>query len=269
MEKIRSWKTQEWPPPPTFAKANIAPRSHKGRVFIVTGRNTSIGFELCKIPFGTGATITWPPAEGAIKKLNTSIPKATPGRCELRFLHLDLADLPSNNAGLGAMVLPHGSRTKQDLEVQFGVHCVGNLLFTQVLVPHFKPRPHWAWFLGREFGRRYGEDGIVSVAIRPGNLKADSFDGAPAAVIFVVYLLRMRSEPVGGAFTELVAGMSPEFGMEHNGTYGIPFGRIRPDSEIARKDSLDLEAMKPEEEGGLGYVERLWEWCEEMYRPFV
>jgi hypothetical protein len=57
MQAFRNFKTQTWPPKPTFTEANVPPGSQTGRVFIVTGGNTGIGFELCKILFNSGATI--------------------------------------------------------------------------------------------------------------------------------------------------------------------------------------------------------------------
>ncbi|KAI1194274.1 hypothetical protein F5X97DRAFT_281520 [Nemania serpens] len=338
MENFRNFKTQTWPPPPTFT--SIPPGSQEGRVFIVTGGNTGIGFELCKLLFTSGATIymasrSKDKAEEAIKTIESSIPEDTQGRGQLKFLHLNLSDLKSvktaaedfarreprldvlwNNAGIGANVLKFGERTVQDLEVFMGVHCVATLLFTQLLLPQLKAaaaaagpsaagktRVVWTssglmdsgappngvdfgvldqgfkdrvtnygaskagtWFLAREFSRRYGSDGILSVTLNPGNLRAGSFKGTPAPLYFILNAF-MLHEPVYGAYTELYAGLSPDLETEHNGTYVIPWGRRRPDNEITRKDILN--AMAPESEGGLGHAKKLWEWCEQQWKPYV
>lgn len=50
--KLRS---QFFPPKPTFTEKDVP--SQRGKVFIVTGGNSGIGFELCKMLYGTGATI--------------------------------------------------------------------------------------------------------------------------------------------------------------------------------------------------------------------
>ncbi|KAI0803618.1 hypothetical protein GGR55DRAFT_391571 [Xylaria sp. FL0064] len=337
MEAFRNFKTQTYPPPPQFT--SVPPGSQKGRVFIVTGGNTGIGFEICKLLFPSGATIymasrSKDKAEEAIETIEAGIPEGTEGRGQLKFLHLDLSDLKSvktaaesfaaqeskldvlwNNAGIGANVLKFGERTAQDLEVFMGVHCVATLLFTQLLLPQLraavtaagpegvgKTRVVWTasglvdnsapangldfavlergyedrvtnygaskagtWFLGGEFGRRNKD--ILSVTINPGNLKAGSFKGTAAPVVFMLGLLGMTHDPVFGGYTNLYAGLSPELKIEHNGTYVIPWGRRRPDSEILRKDIL--KAMAPESEGGLGYAEKFWEWCEEQWRPHV
>ncbi|KAI0424824.1 hypothetical protein F5Y09DRAFT_323399 [Xylaria sp. FL1042] len=337
MEAFRNFKTQTYPPAPQFT--SVPPGSQKGRVFIVTGGNTGIGFEICKLLFPSGAIIYMASrsknkAEEAIKTIEAGIPEGTEGRGQLKFLHLDLSDLKSvkataesfasqeskldvlwNNAGIGANVLKFGERTAQDLEVFMGVHCVATLLFTQLLLPQLKAavaaagpsgagqtRVIWTasglvdnsappngvdfsvldrgfenrvtnygaskagtWYLGREFARR--NDDILSVTLNPGNLKAGSFNGTAAPIYFTLSLLGMIHDPVYGGYTNLYAGLSPDLKIEHNGTYVIPWGRRRPDSEIMRKDIL--KAMALESEGGLGYAKKFWEWCEEQWKPHV
>lgn len=53
----KSYFSQYYPPKATFTEADLTPGSQNGRVFIVTGGNTGIGFELCKLLITTGATI--------------------------------------------------------------------------------------------------------------------------------------------------------------------------------------------------------------------
>lgn len=118
-----------------------------------------------------------------------------------------------------------------------------------------------SWMLSREMARRYGPDGILSMAINPGNLKTGAYKGTPKGVMVV--LNRLLHEPKMGAYTGLYAGLSAEIGMEDNGAYVIPWGRIRSDEECPRKDIIG--AMKREEEGGLGYPGRLWQWCESQW----
>jgi len=66
--------------------------------------------------------------------------------------------------------------------------------------------------------------------------------------------------PLLGAYTELYAGLSPDITLEENGIYIIPWGRIRRDKGTIRQDIL--MAAKPEEEGGLGYGQTLWQWSQ-------
>ncbi|PYH79185.1 NAD(P)-binding protein [Aspergillus uvarum CBS 121591] len=122
------------------------------------------------------------------------------------------------------------------------------------------------WFLSREFARRYKKDGIVSVCLNPGYLKTASFNGTPALVMFILNRV-MLSEPIYGAYTELFAGLSPEVTLETSGAYIIPWGRIRPNTATGRQDLI--KAGDSKEEGGLGYGEKLWDWCEKQWAPYV
>lgn len=47
--------TQIFPPAPTFGEKDVGFK--KGKVFLVTGGNQGVGFELCKMLRGTGATV--------------------------------------------------------------------------------------------------------------------------------------------------------------------------------------------------------------------
>jgi NAD(P)-dependent dehydrogenase (short-subunit alcohol dehydrogenase family) len=50
------------------------------------------------------------------------------------------------------------------------------------------------WLLGREFARRYGGDGIVSVVQNPGNAKGGSNTGSPKLMmlLFSAFVLQER-----------------------------------------------------------------------------
>jgi NADPH:quinone reductase-like Zn-dependent oxidoreductase len=52
---FRALYTQLFPPAPPLTEDNVP--SQRGKVFIVTGGNSGVGFELCKILYTTGATI--------------------------------------------------------------------------------------------------------------------------------------------------------------------------------------------------------------------
>ncbi|CAM1509779.1 Fc.00g001140.m01.CDS01 [Cosmosporella sp. VM-42] len=80
-------------------------------------------------------------------------------------------------------------------------------------------------------------------------------------------LNQILDEPRFAAYTELYAGFSPEISMEQNGGYGIPWGRIRSDNDCPRKDII--KAMTPEDEGGLAYTLKFWEWCEKQWQAFI
>ncbi|KAH6976295.1 hypothetical protein BKA56DRAFT_552912 [Ilyonectria sp. MPI-CAGE-AT-0026] len=332
---FRSLYTQLFPPKPTLTEDNVP--SQRGKVFIVTGGNSGVGYELCKILYGTGATIymasrSQERASNAINQIiETKPPPATPGT--LKFLQLDLNDLESvksaalsfasqeskldvlwNNAGTGGYRVEPFAKTAQGLESMVGMHCVATLLFTQLLEPQLRAavaaspsqsgavRVVWtssiaadqgvppngiefelldtgtedrarnyavskvgSWMLSREMAQRYGKHGIVSIAQNPGNVRAGSYEGAPAMVMLLMN--RILHDTKFGAYTELYAGLSPSITLENNGAYVIPWGRVRPDRECPRKDIIN--AMTPEEAGGLGYCKKFWDWCEQQWQPFI
>ncbi|CAI6301100.1 unnamed protein product [Periconia digitata] len=149
---------QYFPPSPTFTEENVAPSSQQGKVFIITGANQGIGFELVKMLYHTGATIylagrSRERVEQAIKEVTGSQKPATPAT--LKYLHLDLNDLATikasaaafasqetrldklwNNAGIGGN--PEGTTTAQNIEGHVGVNCIAPLLFTQELLPQLQ-----------------------------------------------------------------------------------------------------------------------------------
>ncbi|KAK1982914.1 hypothetical protein LZ30DRAFT_589525 [Colletotrichum cereale] len=153
---FRNWRTQYYPPRPSFTEEHVRPQN--GRVFIVTGGNTGIGFELVKLLYTTGATIYMASRSkvSSIKAItNAAAALKNPGA--VRFLHLDLDDLDIvksaaasfaqqesrldvlwNNADMGALILPVGSRTKQGFESMIGMHCVAAQLFTHLLLPQLR-----------------------------------------------------------------------------------------------------------------------------------
>ena len=52
---FRDAYTQLFPPKPTFTERDLP--SQSGKVFIVTGGSTGVGYELCKMLYETGATV--------------------------------------------------------------------------------------------------------------------------------------------------------------------------------------------------------------------
>ncbi|KAJ5375044.1 Glucose/ribitol dehydrogenase [Penicillium concentricum] len=208
----------------------------------------------------------------------------------------DKLDVLWNNAGTGANMVTIGQRTAQDFEAMIGMHCIATLLFTKLLLPQLraaaasgesgKTRVIWTssalaegahhptasistsgtWILSREFARRYSKDGIVSVCLNPGFLKTASFNGTPAAIMFVLNKV-LLSDAIYGAYTELYAGLSSDITLENSGSYIIPWGRIRPNEATPRQDLI--KAGDSKEEGGLDYGNKFWAWCEEKWNSYV
>ena len=128
-----------------------------GRVAIVTGANTGIGFETAAALAAKNATVVMAcrnrqKAEDAIKKIR----ERTPG-AELEFIELDLASLDSvarcaesfraghdrldlliNNAGV--MIPPFGT-TEDGFELQFGCNHLGHFALTGRLLDLLEATP--------------------------------------------------------------------------------------------------------------------------------
>lgn len=153
---LRSGWTQWFPSAePPLTEKNLLRQD--GKVFLVTGGNSGIGFELIKILYAAGATVYMAArsrerAEEAISNIK-AISVEQPGA--IKFLHLDLNDLSTikasadafaaqerelhvlwNNAGVGGV--PVGNFTKQGIEQHLGVNCIAPLLFTRLLLPQLR-----------------------------------------------------------------------------------------------------------------------------------
>lgn len=121
-----------------------------GKVAIVTGANSGIGFETAKALAKKDATIIMAcrnpsKAQAAITDIKKAVPHA-----KLEFIELDLADLASvkaftksfkenhdrldmliNNAGI---MMPPYTKTKDGFEVQFGANHLGHFALTGQLI---------------------------------------------------------------------------------------------------------------------------------------
>ncbi|KAL2024733.1 hypothetical protein VTK56DRAFT_6934 [Thermocarpiscus australiensis] len=150
---FRAQLSQFFPPKPAFGEADIGPQT--GRVFLVTGGASGIGFELSKTLYKKGARVyiagrSKENAEQAIKTIKSDVPSSEGS--SLDFLYIDLADLSSvraasdafkakesslnvlwHNAGVSQP--PVGSLSKQGIELQFATNCLGPFLLTELLLP--------------------------------------------------------------------------------------------------------------------------------------
>ncbi|THG94069.1 hypothetical protein EW026_g7328 [Hermanssonia centrifuga] len=95
-----------------------------------------------------------------------------------------------------------------------------------------------------ELAKRYGDQGIISISVNPGNIKSDLMRNASTVQKVLLKLLLYPTEQ--GAITQLFAGTAPE-AADMNGKYLIPFARVGK----ARVDALDPIVG-----------EKLWAWME-------
>ncbi|EPE35903.1 NAD(P)-binding Rossmann-fold containing protein [Glarea lozoyensis ATCC 20868] len=160
MSFFQSMFSQFFPSAPSFTENDIP--AQDGRVFIVTGGNAGIGFELCRMLYDKGATVYMASrskerADKAIQQLDTARDPVSPKKGKVKFLHFDLNDLTVvkkaaetfaaqesrldilwNNAGTGAQRVEVGARTVQGFESMIGMHCIATQYFTQLLIPQLR-----------------------------------------------------------------------------------------------------------------------------------
>ena len=133
---------------PGFTAADVPDQT--GKVFVVTGANTGLGFEAAKVLAARGGVVVMAcrnadKARAAMARIAAETPGA-----RLDFVELDQADLDSvrraadalkargridvliNNAGV---MMPPLSRTAQGFELQFGVNHLGTFALTSLLLP--------------------------------------------------------------------------------------------------------------------------------------
>jgi retinol dehydrogenase-12 len=73
-----------------------------------------------------------------------------------------------------------------------------------------------------EYARRYKEQGIVSVALNPGNLNTNL--ARHKSALFVLAVKWMVNPPIYGAYTEIFAGFSGDVTTEMKGDWGKSVG---------------------------------------------
>lgn len=206
----------------TITEHNITPL--KGKVFIVTGGSSGIGFELASILYAAGGKVyilsrTKSNVELAIERIeqqHSTIPRRKIG--SVHFIHLDLEDLESVknaassfmaqenrldvlycNAGLA--VVPGGPKTKQGLELHLGVNCVAHVLLEKLLLPTLAStakasstdsvRVIWASTVLVELGSPKGGV-IISALDKPSNNTNDNYAISKTATWFAASELSKR-----------------------------------------------------------------------------
>ncbi|KAF9002966.1 NAD(P)-binding protein [Cyathus striatus] len=149
MGGIISFLSETFPPQSKFSVDDIGDLT--GKVFLVTGGNTGVGFEIVKGLLQHNATVYLAARSASKGKEAIEQLKDVTGK-EARFLQLDLSDLKSikesaiefnskekelhvliNNAGV--MMPPLDQFTKDGYDLQFGTNVLGHFYFTKLLLP--------------------------------------------------------------------------------------------------------------------------------------
>ncbi|KAF9055839.1 hypothetical protein BJ165DRAFT_1412265 [Panaeolus papilionaceus] len=123
-------------------------------------------------------------------------------------------------------------RQRKGAQMLYSQSKLGNILYSNALA------------------RKYGDQGIVSTSLNPGNLKTDLARHLPNFVRYIMNTLILYPA-ADGALTQLYAGTAPE-GAELNGKYLIPWARVG-----TRPNPIGFDEKLQEE---------LWAWLEEQVK---
>lgn len=184
-----------------------------GRVAIVTGANSGIGFETARVLASKGATVIM-----ACRNLEKANPKAEEIRAghttaKVEVMELDLADLDSvrsfaqafrerfsrldlliNNAGI--MVPPYG-KTAQGFETQFGVNHLGHFALTGALLDLILSTPGSRIVTVSSIAHYMGKIDFTDLSSERGYKAQAAYGQSKLANLLFTYELQRRLEASG------------------------------------------------------------------------
>jgi NAD(P)-dependent dehydrogenase (short-subunit alcohol dehydrogenase family) len=197
---MRNWTAEQIP-------------DQRGRVVIVTGANTGIGFETAAALAANNATVVMAcrnrsKAEDAIVRIRERTPDAA-----LEFIELDLASLASverfaeafaerhdrldlliNNAGV--MIPPFG-HTEDGFELQFGCNHLGHFALTGRLVERLRATPGSRVVTVASLAHRYGTMDFDNLNSEKGYDKMKAYGTSKLANLLFTLELQRRFDETG------------------------------------------------------------------------
>ncbi|HEX4063722.1 MAG TPA: oxidoreductase [Streptosporangiaceae bacterium] len=191
-----------------------------GRVAVVTGANTGIGFEAARVLAERGATVVLACRNLEKAKDATARVSAT-AQAEVATVQVDLASLRSitaaaeelreryerldlliNNAGL--MMPPHG-RTEDGFELQFGTNHLGHFALTGLLLDRMLTVPGSRVVTVSSMGHRMGRIDFGNLQWEHGYNRITSYGRSKLANLLFTYELQRRLAAAGAATEALAA----------------------------------------------------------------
>ena len=181
--------------------------------------------------------------------LRNAAASSAPGMTRVVWTSSIAAETLSVSGGVDFSILDDihtGAKGTGDWKREYGMSKVGN------------------WFFAAEGARRWGTetapgkgDAVVSVVENPGQLNTPSY--RHQSKLFMAWFRLTLYPPKFGGYTMLFAGLSPEVGLETNGAYIRPWGRLQ---EKSSRQDIE-QAIKD------GRAKEFWAWCERAYKPYV
>ncbi|KAG9252683.1 short-chain dehydrogenase [Emericellopsis atlantica] len=165
---------------------------------------------------------------------------APAGSVRIVWVSSAAAEMMSPQGGVNMQNLDY--KVDQSMWYKYGVSKAGN------------------YYHATTFAKKYGSEGLISVACDPGNLKTDLQRNM--SKLHLLLIGWSQYHPIYGSYTEMFSGLSPEVTLERNGAWIAPWGRFVD----IRKDLA--AGHKTRAEGGTGIADAFAEWTEEQIRPY-
>ena len=189
-----------------WTEADVPPQD--GRVAVVTGSNTGLGFQVARVLAGRGATVVlacrdMAKAEAAADRILTASPQA-----HVTAAHLDLASLASvraaanalndayeridlliNNAGI--MMTPYG-QTEDGFEQQLGVNHLGPFALTGLLLNRMLTVDGSRVVTVTSFLHRRGRIDFGNLSLAHGYRRSPAYGRSKLANLLFTYELQRR-----------------------------------------------------------------------------
>jgi NAD(P)-dependent dehydrogenase (short-subunit alcohol dehydrogenase family) len=231
--------------------------AQEGRIAVVTGANTGLGFEVARVLAERGATVVLAcrnlaKAQDAAERIRKT------AKGEVGTVRLDLAsktsiteaaeelsgsheriDLLLNNAGL--MMPPYG-RTEDGFELQFGINHLGHFALTGLLLDRMLAVPGSRVVTMSSNGHKVGRIDFGNLRWERGYTRVASYGRSKLANLLFAYELQRRLAAAGAATVALAA---------HPGTSRTELTRYLPlRLRIANR-------LMPSQNGAMGAVPML------------
>ncbi|KAG8763926.1 hypothetical protein FRC11_008874 [Ceratobasidium sp. 423] len=227
-----------------------------GKVVLVTGGSSGIGFEMCKAFLNKNAKLYMVGRQHDRTQMAlTSL--ATIKKGELKFIEMNLVSLDS--ARIAAQEFLRLTPNARVVNMASEVHrWVDHIDYDSVIegekrramdqFANYGQSKLGLMLFSNELHRRYHRLGLVSVSVHPGSIETNCFKHKPAWLQFVIHLFMYPAKM--GAITPLWAATT---GDDLGGRYLLPWARV------AQCESWAEDANE---------MEKLWNWVIDRTEEF-
>ena len=238
-----------------------------GRVAIVTGANSGIGYETARALANKRATVilacrNLQKGETAVFQIRQETPTA-----KLELMQLDLSDLSSvrqfaqefkeqykrldlliNNAGV---MMPPSIKTKDGFELQFGTNHLGHFALTGQLLDLITTTPNARVVNVSSMAHKFGQIDFDNLNAEKGYNRSGAYGQSKLANLLFTYELQRRFQAVGieSAATAAHPGWTGTNLQSHSGFFSMLNPVLGQKPEMGALPTL-YAAIAPDVEGG-------------------